>query len=46
MSDCDEIDQDKRTELPQETANNDFSESTCPRVRIVLGCSPGFWDIF
>ena len=41
-----QIGKDIRTELPQETANNNFGESTCPRVRIILGCSARFWDIF
>jgi hypothetical protein len=31
--------------LPQETADDDLGQTTCPRVWIILGCSAGFGDI-
>jgi hypothetical protein len=41
----DQIRERVRTELPQETADNDFSKTARPWVGIVLGCSAGFGDI-
>jgi hypothetical protein len=31
--------------LPQETADDDLGETTCPRVWKILRCSAGFGDI-